>query len=80
MTTSDVSTFLDRLADRVPPDLLVDAREYVGQDEWSLALELVANSLFENDEHLAVAELAYFDQIANSIDEPADKYCFLRQP
>src|SRR5215469_3061208 len=35
---------LDRIADRVPPDVLAEARSYGAEGEWEAALILVSNA------------------------------------
>ena len=75
-----ILALLDRVSDRVTPARYEDVATYIHVDEWQLAVELLADSLEEQDATLTAVEWVEFSELASSVSVDTAYYAILRTP
>lgn len=66
MTTdirSKIHAFADRLSPKVPPETVTDVKDWADHTEWSLALEVLAEHLFDSGNAFDADEWAEFNHL-----------------
>lgn len=80
--TTDIKTaiidFADRMSPKVPSATVADVKDWANHTEWSLALEVLAEHLFESGNTFSTDEWTEFSRIIDLAQcEPA-RFEFVR--
>lgn len=73
----EIRQFLESVSARLNPNFVEDADDWLQHDEWDLAIETIANGLFESEVQLGVEEQHALKRIMTALDRPISDFAFL---
>lgn len=76
--TQRIRALLDAVAMQVTPERYEDVAHYLREEEWQLAVELLAESLDERDAKLSSDRWAEFSELAKEVRLNPAEFSFIR--